>query len=143
MKTLDSSKRLEGQLFVIGLFLPPAGFVLWYVSEMLKPLIPLPLQGCLWDKWFHVYCPGCGGTRALAALLKGKIILSVWYHPAVIYGAALYVIYMGSHALAFLSGGRIRGLAFRSWYLYAAIALLGLNCILKNLLRYTFGILMI
>lgn len=27
-------------------------------------------QGCSFKTKFHIYCPGCGGTRALKALLQ-------------------------------------------------------------------------
>lgn len=42
---------------------------------------------------FHLatglYCPGCGGTRALAALLRGQFLTSFQYHPLVPYLAVI------------------------------------------------------
>ncbi len=35
--------------------------------------------------WLHLYCPGCGGTRALAALLHGRM------HEAMHWNALLIV----------------------------------------------------
>lgn len=32
-----------------------------------------------------LYCPGCGGTRAVKALLRGQIGMSLYYHPFVLY----------------------------------------------------------
>ena len=36
--------------------------------------------------WLHLYCPGCGGTRALAALLHGRLNEAMhWNAMAVIF----------------------------------------------------------
>lgn len=36
---------------------------------------------CYFRTHFHIYCPGCGGSRAVIALLQGDIIQSLWYNP--------------------------------------------------------------
>lgn len=32
-----------------------------------------------------LYCPGCGGTRAVRSLLRGDLRMSAQYHPLVLY----------------------------------------------------------
>jgi hypothetical protein len=34
--------------------------------------------------WLHIYCPGCGGTRALAALLHGKLNEALHWNAMVV-----------------------------------------------------------
>lgn len=41
-----------------------------------------------------IYCPGCGGTRAVKALLRGDLIRSFLYHPFVLYFATGYIVFM-------------------------------------------------
>jgi len=86
-----------------------------------------------------LYCPGCGGTRAVEALFQGKLLLSVWYHPLVLYTAVLYVAFMGSHTLELFIPG-FKGLKFHNWYVYAALVIVIVNCIVKNILLQGFGI---
>lgn len=41
-----------------------------------------------------LYCPGCGGTRAVKALLRGDFVRSFLYHPFVVYFVVGYVVFM-------------------------------------------------
>jgi hypothetical protein len=36
---------------------------------------------CLFHRYLHVFCPGCGTTRALAALLHGHLAEAIHYNP--------------------------------------------------------------
>ena len=51
------------------------------------------------------YCPGCGGTRAVLALVKGNMIQSFLYHPIVVYTAGLLIWYGISHVLEWITKG--------------------------------------
>ena len=61
---------------------------------------------CLFHELTGLYCPGCGGTRAVWALLHGKFWLSFCYHPLVLYAAVSAVIF-----IAYL----VSGLLLRLW----------------------------
>lgn len=90
---------LEKQLYLWGLAAPFLSFIaIWLHQKLLAPLFPF--KGCIWDKMLGIYCPGCGGTRAVLALLQGKPLLSLWYHPFVLYAAVLYAGFMISHTAA-------------------------------------------
>ena len=52
---------------------------------------------CFILKNYGFYCPGCGGTRAVKALLHGHILESLRYHPIVVYIAALLIAYLIFH----------------------------------------------
>ncbi len=53
----------------------------------------LPSLPCVFHELFHIYCPGCGGTRAFFELLHGNIISSLYYNPAVLLGMILILYY--------------------------------------------------
>lgn len=138
---MKKEKSLENELFYIGLAaLPTAAvsyllyrYLLWYV---------LPSVPCFFSSVLGIYCPGCGGTRALEALFHGKILLSLWYHPFVLYTAVVYLGFMVTQGLKRLGVKKVHGWKFHYWYLWAGAGIIGVNFVVKNILRLCFGIMM-
>ncbi len=87
---------------------------------------------CLFRTITGLYCPGCGGTRALIALLHGNLILSFFYHPLVLYVAVLAVIYLVSCVVSFAA--KEPGFRFNpgSAYLVTALVIIIINFLVKN-----------
>lgn len=110
-------------LILAGLFV--------FLVEILGFRIP---GGCIFHLVTGFYCPGCGGTRAVKAMLTGHFLKSLYYHPAVLPTAAMYFMFMGSHTAARIcKNGKIKGMKFRFLYLYICCGLVVLNVILKNI----------
>lgn len=88
---------------------------------------------CTLYTWTGFYCPGCGGTRAIIALAKGKILESFYLHPFVPYAAFVGGWFMLSQTIERVSKGRIKiALHFRMIYVWIALALIAINVIYKN-----------
>jgi len=64
--------------------------------------------GCYFRRLTGWYCPGCGGTRAFFALLRGRVAVSWRMNPLLLCGLAAAGWYGLSHGLQRLSHGRIR-----------------------------------
>lgn len=133
-RTLEKSMYKLGWIS-LGVFLLLAGIYRFFWL----PILHLP---CMMDRLLGLYCPGCGGTRAMQALFHGKLLSSLWYHPLVLYTAVIYSGFMISQTLERLHIIK-RGWKFYDWYLYAAAGLLFGNCIVKNVLRLFFHIAMV
>ena len=139
---MDTNKRseLENQIFNLGIiFLIVVVGVLVILFNIILPNYEVPT--CMWNKLLGIYCPGCGGTRSFIALMKGEILLSLWYHPLVIYSVAIYGAFMISHGFAKITKYRyIKGIPFYPWYLYLAIFIIVINVIIKNILLIRWNI---
>ena len=101
-------KSLEDELFYIGLlflsFGAAAAILVYGILGRLLPEIPCPF-----DYMLGVYCPGCGGTRAVTALAHGHLLQAVWYHPLVPYGFLTGGGFMLTQSLHRLGLKRIKG----------------------------------
>lgn len=96
---------------------------------------------CVFRSLLGLYCPGCGGTRAVLELLEGHILWSLWYHPIVVYTAGLYGWYLISNTVEWLSGNRYAiGSRYQRWNGIGAVVLVIVNCLLRNLLLIVFHI---
>ena len=84
----------------------------------------IPFPPCAFHSLTGYYCPGCGGTRSLIALLEGKVILSLFYHPLILYTAVFGGWFLLSNAIQFASRKRVKiGMPFRPIYFYIALFL--------------------
>lgn len=141
---MERQKSLEEGLF-------SAGLVVLAVAAAGIPLLLLFLTGrdlshsdCGFQLLLGMYCPGCGGTRSVYALLHGHVLQSLWYHPLVLYVTALYLAFMITWTAAKLHlFGIKKGMKFRAGYMYAMLVIIGVNFIVKNVLKICFGIIMI
>ncbi len=129
----------------LALFLPAA--VLCVLQNSGQFVLTESLYPCFFRRLSGLYCPGCGGTRAVQALFEGHLLLSFFYHPFVPYCAVLYVVFMTSHTLELIFSSRdfhhtkksphkrpfVRGLEFKIRYVYIGILLIFLQWMLKNL----------
>lgn len=93
------------------------------------------LFACVFARRAHLYCPGCGGSRALYALLRFDLLASLTANPAVLGG----ILTLGYYEIAFFRAARGRGRA-RSWPLVAFAVLIVSFFVLRNLLLVLCGI---
>lgn len=135
-------KHLERNFYTIGMCLPCIAVIfllLWnFITSGLTAGRMIP---CLFHMVTGFYCPGCGGTRAVAALLRGQICISFLYHPIVPYCAAVYLWFMASHTVERMTGHRWKvGMRYRNLYLWIALAIVVLNTAVKDIALAAFDV---
>ena len=130
---------LEDSLFKIGMFALAVccAVVPLYFGIILKKFEMPP---CVLNTYLRIYCPGCGGTRAVDALFHGHILESVWCHPIVLYTVIVFGGFMLTQSLERLGVKHMKGWKFHNWHLYGAVVIVGCNFLIKNLLRWIWGI---
>ena len=107
---------------------------------VLQKLGVAPSLPCGIHMVFHVYCPGCGGTRALTALLQGKILDSLGYNPMIILGIFLILYYELGVVITLLKKSGKKYLYFRLWPVYAYLILGIIFAVVRDYLLLAEGI---
>ena len=141
---MDSSEKkeykhtIEYPIWLSGILLG----ILAALGTLLVYAVPIRPGDVGEECWIHstggIYCPGCGGTRAVFALIHGRVLLSAWYHPAVLYGMVLYLVFMLRGLLTVLSWGRLPFMKWRLGYVYGGIGIIILQFLAKNILLLGF-----
>ena len=113
--------------------------VVMFVSLLLQRLDLIPHFPCLMHEVLHVYCPGCGGTRAIFALLQGDIVKSLYCNPAVILGALLVLHYeIGAIVTLIKKNGKQYYCSNMSLVIGYGLVI-GLFSVVRNYLLLSFG----
>jgi hypothetical protein len=95
---------------------------------------------CTFATMMHMYCPGCGGTRAVYALLHFDIVSAIRYNILVPYMLVLYFYYNISAIIFIKRGGDEFWTKKRFIPIYVFVAIMLLNFVLRNILLWGFGI---
>lgn len=94
---MKSNKPLDYQVlkkdFIVVNILVGIAVLLMFLFMLLQRIEVIPGMPCIIHDVMHIYCPGCGGTRAIFALLHGHVLESVYYNPAVVMGFVLALHY--------------------------------------------------
>ena len=83
---------------------------------------------------------GMRREQALHLFLQGRFLMSFLYHPVVLYSALIYIPFMVTQTMEYVTKGKIHGMLIRMGYLYGALAIIGVNWVVKNVLLIGWGI---
>ena len=119
----------------VALFCAAGAYLLWRYG-----LGAPTISSCWIWKHLHLYCPGCGGTRALIALFHGRFLRALWYHPAFALGVVWWIVYMVSQTIWRLRGHKGWVLRYSDRWPIGLVLVAGINCVVRNLLLVTLGI---
>ena len=112
------------------------------MTEIIEWMTRMTRQGfpCLFHLLTGLYCPGCGGTRAVRAMAAGNLRLSFQYHPLVLYTAAVLTVELLSLAISKAAKNPRWYLGHETLFVYIAAGIIVVNWIGKNVLLVFFGI---
>ena len=80
-------------------------------------------NACLFKEYTHLYCPGCGGTRAVHSMLSGHIIRSLEENAIVVPAFAFILYYFIGVTLAAKSKGTRIYFHLHKWMIVVLIIL--------------------
>ena len=92
-----------------------------------------PQEICNAIKFFRIYCPACGGTRALAALLQLDLVAAVQYNLLVPLGVLLFVAYEVA-SVVYLVRGEPRDTLLKTPIVLTTMGVLVVYSVVRNLL---------
>ena len=95
---------------------------------------------CALASSLYMYCPGCGGTRAVYSLLHFDIISAIRYNIVVPLGLIIYIYYNVKAIISIIKheDDFINRQKFIPMYIFIGVLLL--NFVLRNVLLWGFGI---
>lgn len=130
----------ETAFFVVGIILAAIAIVIAALFALFPEVFTRFRFPCMFHEITGLYCPGCGGTRAVKAFFVGHIVKSFLYNPVVFYSVVMYTWFMGSQLLERMTGGKVKGLKYRHLYLWLALVIVVANCLIRNILLIRYGI---
>ncbi|MBN1816568.1 MAG: DUF2752 domain-containing protein [Sedimentisphaerales bacterium] len=96
---------------------------------------------CLFHRWTGLYCSGCGSTRAIHALLHGKILDALDLNPLMVIALPFILYGLGRQLYGWYSGKKPTGKRLRAVWIWVILIVVVTYTILRNIPVYPFTIL--
>ena len=97
-----------------------------YLNKFIK------IPECVVYKNLGIYCPGCGGTRAVFSLYYGDVLKSIYYNPFVLFVVIIDFWYLISEGIAKILKKENKFFVKNiNIYLYLSVIVLLVNWIIK------------
>lgn len=133
------NKKTHRLVILILFNLSILGVALLYNLLFEEKLLTVFSVGCAFKNAFGIYCPGCGGSRSLNALLNFRLLRSFIYYPAIPYTAAVILLFDIDLLFALIKGRGLCGRFYYKAFLGVPIIIMA-NFLLKNILLLAFGV---
>lgn len=95
---------------------------------------------CALKTYGHLYCPGCGGTHAMAYLLQFHIVQSLLYNPLVLFMAVVLVYYYVKTLVCLIIQHGDARFSIYLGFLWAFLIILVVFFLIRNFLLVNWGI---
>ena len=133
-------RRILLRDFLIANIAGGFGVLLMFFGILLQMEGMLPKTNCVFLNVTHVNCPGCGGSRALMAFIKGRFLTSLLYNPAVLSGALLLIYYELGVVITIVKNDGRYHFSTKLWPVYAYLIAVMLFAVIRDVLLAGFGI---
>ena len=130
--------RKSNIIFFVTLNLSVLLVSLLYNLVFEEKMLEVFRSGCVFLNMFGYYCPGCGGSRSLNALLNLNLLKSFIYYPAIPYTAFL-ILDLDIRLLLSVIKNENKVKSFRYYAFLGVPIIIMLNFFIRNILLY-FGI---
>ena len=127
-------------LYILYTIIPFGGLLFIFLYKKLKLKIYFFSIPCQIHDVLHLYCPGCGGTRAVRALLNFDISRSFLCNPFVLYLIVVFFYYYICMIIDFITKNRYLLFRFKLSTLYLGLVIFLGNCIIRNILAVYYNI---
>lgn len=102
--------------------------------------IPRLFLPCGMKVFFHLYCPGCGGTRAVEHLIHFQFVESLQSNPLVLIMAAISVYYWGKALYMLIKNKGEAHYRINAGPFLAFLAIMLIFFVVRNILLVHFGV---
>ena len=120
--------------FNLGLFV-----VSLLYTILAEHLFSVDAYKCLFKEFFHIYCPGCGGTRSLAAMLEFDFYTAFQCYPPMALISFFYVDLNLRAVMSVIKDDEKEFSGFNMNWLILIPVVIILNFIIRNILLLGFG----
>ena len=117
------NKLMTGVVIAISV-----GLLYYFAVRLLGFGIPCPTY-----QFMGIYCPGCGTTRMLSALISFDFASAFKYQPVMLCSLLPLSFCFGASAVKYIKDGTKSLSRWQSAILYGVITVLVVFCIIRNL----------